>query len=140
MLALVMNVLWVVLFGFALAVGWFATALLMLVSIIGIPWARAAFNIGLFVLWPFGSVAVDRRMIYGEEDIGTGPLGFLGNVIWFVFCGWWLALSHLVVGLGWCLTIIGIPFGFQHFKIAGLALAPIGKAIVPADSLNGRYP
>lgn len=132
---LLMNVIWLVLFGAAMAVGWFLTAALMLISVVGIPWARAAVTMGLFVLWPFGRMAVDRRVLTGREDIGTSPLGFVGNVVWFVLGGWWLALAHLLVGLAWCLTVIGIPFGLQHFKFAGLALAPIGKDVVDKDIL-----
>ncbi|MFC7332775.1 YccF domain-containing protein [Rhodocista pekingensis] len=142
MLTLLLNVLWLVLFGFAAAIGWFTAALVMLITIVGIPWARAALTIGVFMLWPFGRTAVDRRLLTGEEDIGTGALGTLGNVLWFLFAGWWLALGHLLIGLGFCLTIIGIPFGFQHFKFAGLSLAPIGKEIVDApvmDSIRARY-
>ncbi|MDZ5647039.1 MULTISPECIES: YccF domain-containing protein [Nitrospirillum] len=136
MISLLMNILWVVLFGFTGALAWFMAAILMVISIVGIPWARAAFNMGLFVLWPFGQMAVDRRVLTGREDIGTSPLGFLGNVVWFVFAGWWLALYHILAGVVWFVTIIGIPFAIQHFKFAVLALAPIGKAIVPVETMG----
>jgi uncharacterized membrane protein YccF (DUF307 family) len=101
----------------------------MVISIVGIPWARAAFNIGLLNLWPFGSTVVDRESVTGH-DIGTGPLGFLGNILWFVVCGWWLALVHVFCGILLGITIVGIPFAIQHFKLAGISLAPIGKYIV----------
>lgn len=138
MLSLLLNVLWLLLFGWNLALGWFIAGLFMIITIVGIPWARAAFTMGLFMLWPFGRTAVSRDALTGREDIGTGPLGFIGNVVWFVFAGWWLALGHLVVGLGMFLTIIGIPFGWQHFKFAGLALAPIGKDVVDHE-VAARY-
>lgn len=101
----------------------------MVISIIGIPWARAAFNIALLNLWPFGSKVVDREHVSGH-DIGTGALGMLGNIIWFVLCGWWLALIHLFWAVLLGITIIGIPFALQHLKLAGISLAPIGKSII----------
>lgn len=142
MINLLMNVLWLVLFGWAAAIGWLGSAIIMVITIVGIPWARAAVNIALFMLWPFGRVAVNRDELTGREDIGTGPLGFIGNVLWFIFGGVWLCLGHLVLGLAFCLTIIGIPFGLQHFKFAGLAFAPIGKTIVDrevAEAMMRRY-
>jgi uncharacterized membrane protein YccF (DUF307 family) len=139
MINLLLNVLWIFLFGFAAALGWLTAALVMVISIVGIPWARAAVNIGIFMLWPFGRVAVDRADLTGREDLGTSALGSIGNIIWFIFAGIWLALGHLLLGLGFCLTIIGIPFGFQHFKFAGLALAPIGKTVVDREVADAMY-
>jgi len=139
MINLLLNVLWVFLFGFAAALGWLTAALVMVITIVGIPWARAAVNIGIFMLWPFGRVAVDRADLTGQEDLGTSALGSIGNIIWFIFAGIWLALGHLLLGLAFCLTIIGIPFGFQHFKFAGLALAPIGKTIVDREVADAIY-
>jgi uncharacterized membrane protein YccF (DUF307 family) len=107
----------------------------MAITIIGIPWARAAINIAAYALLPFGHKAVSRAEYTGREDIGTGPLGVVGNIIWLVLAGWWLALGHLVLGLLLMITIIGIPFGWAHWKLAGLALWPIGKIIVPADAM-----
>ncbi|WP_029011658.1 YccF domain-containing protein [Niveispirillum irakense] len=133
MINLLLNVLWVFFFGFAAALGWLTAALFMVITIVGIPWARAAVNIAIFMLWPFGRVAVDRELLTGRGDLGTSPLGTIGNILWFIFAGIWLALGHLILGIGFCLTIIGIPFGFQHFKFAGLALAPIGKTIVDRE-------
>lgn len=129
MMNVVLNLLWLFLGGWTTALSWFTSAFFMVISIVGIPWARAAFNIGLLNLWPFGSNVVDRAHVRGA-DIGTGVFGFVGNILWFVFCGWWLALVHLFWGVALCITIIGIPFGFQHFKLACISLAPIGKAIV----------
>ncbi|WP_413289712.1 YccF domain-containing protein [Bdellovibrio sp. HCB337] len=127
---ILLNLLWLFFGGWTTALSWFTTCIFMVISIIGIPWARAAFNIGLLNLWPFGSTVADRAHVTKQPDIGTGALGLIGNILWFVFCGWWLALIHL----GWAvllgITIIGIPFAAQHLKLAGISLAPIGKAIV----------
>ena len=90
--------------------------------------------IGGVTLWPFGSSAVNRELITGNRDIGTGGLGCLGNVIWFVLAGWWLALGHLFAAFANFITIIGIPFGIQHLKFAMIALAPIGKTIVDKNT------
>lgn len=126
---IILNLLWLFLGGWTSAVSWFMSSLLMAISIIGIPWARASFNIGLLTLWPFGSKVVDRKNISGA-DIGTGAWGFIGNIFWFLFCGWWLALVHLALALALGLTIIGIPFAIQHLKLASISFAPIGKSIV----------
>jgi uncharacterized membrane protein YccF (DUF307 family) len=104
----------------------------MAITIIGLPWARAAFNIAAYTLLPFGSRAVRRDMVTGESDLGTGLVGLVGNIIWFVLAGWWLALGHLVTAVALAVTIVGIPFAWAHLKLAGIALWPIGKAIVPA--------
>ncbi|AZZ36701.1 YccF domain-containing protein [Bdellovibrio sp. qaytius] len=126
MINFLMNLLWLFLGGWTTALSWFASSLFMVISIVGIPWARAAFNIALLNLWPFGSSVRTRT----SNDIGTGSLGFIGNIIWFVFCGWWLAALHIFWGLLFCITIIGLPWGLQHFKLAKISLAPIGKKII----------
>ena len=128
--SLLLNVLWIVFGGFWMAAGWLIAAVIMAITIIGIPWARAAFNIAFYTLLPFGQTVVSRDAYLGREDIGTGPLGMLGNIIWFVLAGWWLALAHLITAIGLAITIIGIPFAWAHLKLAGLALWPIGKIIV----------
>jgi uncharacterized membrane protein YccF (DUF307 family) len=127
-----LNVLWILLGGAWMALGWLIAAVIMAITIIGIPWARAAFNIAAYTLLPFGSRAVNRFELTGQEDVGTGPLGVIGNLVWLILAGWWLALQHLIFALGWAITIIGIPFAWAHLKLAGIALWPIGKAIVPA--------
>jgi uncharacterized membrane protein YccF (DUF307 family) len=132
-MALLLNILWLVLGGFALALGWFLAALVMFISIVGIPFGRAAFNIALYTLLPFGNEAISRYELTGEEDIGTGPLGVIGNVVWFVFAGIWLAIGHLLIGVACFITIIGIPFGIVHFKLLRISLAPIGMAVVPKE-------
>ena len=129
--ALLLNVLWIACGGLWMAAGWLVAALVMALTIVGIPWARAAFNIAAYTLFPFGSRAVSRD-IYTGPDIGTGPLGVIGNIIWLVLAGWWLALGHVVTAVVLAVTIIGIPFAWAHLKLAGIALWPIGKVIVPA--------
>ena len=106
----------------------------------GLPWARAALTIARYTLLPFGQRAVSRAEYTGREDLGTGPLGTLGNLIWLVFAGWWLALGHLFFAIAHAVTIIGLPFAWAHLKLAGLALWPIGKMIVPSDTAgHGHY-
>jgi uncharacterized membrane protein YccF (DUF307 family) len=136
---LILNILWIVFGGLWMAVGWVFAGLIMIITIVGIPWARAAFNIAGYALLPFGYTAVDREMSRGQSDIGTGPLGTIGNVVWLVLAGWWLALAHLITAIALAITIIGIPFAWAHLKLAGIALWPIGKEIVPRDmKLAGR--
>ena len=132
-MAPILNLLWFILGGAITGLGWWLVGALAFITIVGIPWARACFVIGQFTFFPFGQEAVSRRLIYGHEDIGTGGLGFLGNVLWFIFAGWWLALAHLVAAIACFVTIIGIPFGVQHLKLAGIALAPIGMMVVPKE-------
>src|ERR1700741_737105 len=132
-LSLLLNVLWIVFGGLWMAVGWVVAAAGMAITIIGLPWARAAFNIASYALLPFGRKAVSRAEHLGVEDVGTGPFGFLGNLIWLVLAGWWLALGHLITAILLAVTIIGIPFAWAHLKLAGIALWPIGKMIVDAD-------
>jgi uncharacterized membrane protein YccF (DUF307 family) len=127
-----LNILWILLGGLWMAFGWVIAAIIMAITIIGLPWAKAAFNIALYTLMPFGQKAVRRDRLTGRPDIGTGPLGLIGNVIWLVLAGWWLALAHIVTAVVLAVTIVGIPFAWAHVKLAGLALWPIGKEIVPA--------
>lgn len=127
---LIGNVFWFVLGGAIMGLAWWLAGLLAFISIIGIPWGKACFVIGQFTFFPFGKEAVSRRYINDKDDIGTGTLGAIGNLIWFIFAGIWLAIGHLVSALACFVTIIGIPFGIQHLKLAGIAIAPIGKTIV----------
>jgi uncharacterized membrane protein YccF (DUF307 family) len=129
---LLLNIIWIICGGLWMAAAWVIAAIIMAITIVGIPWARAAFNIAAYTLLPFGSRAVRRDLVTGEEDLGTGPLGVIGNIIWFVLAGWWLALAHLIVAILLAITIIGLPFAWAHLKLAGIALWPIGKTIVPA--------
>ena len=130
--SLLLNVLWIVFGGAWMALGWLVAAVIMAITIVGLPWARAALNIAVYTLLPFGQRAVSRAEYTGREDVGTGLLGFLGNLVWLVLAGWWLALGHLVTALLLAVTILGIPFAWAHLKLAGIALWPIGKMIVPA--------
>lgn len=138
-LSLLLNILWIVLGGLGMAFGWLFAAAIMAISIIGIPWARAAFSIASYTLLPFGRRAVSRAEYLGTNDIGTGPLGLVGNVVWLVLAGWWLALGHLILAIFFGLTIVGIPFAWANLKLAGLALWPIGKMIVDAEDYRLRY-
>ena len=131
-MTLLLNILWFIFGGFITGCLWLLGALLLAITIVGIPWAGAAARIGVFAFAPFGKRIVERRDITGREDLGSGCLGVGLNVLWIVLGGWHIALGHLLVGVALCVTIIGIPFGIQHFKLAVIALAPIGKAVVPA--------
>lgn len=129
-MTLLLNILWFIFGGFVAGFAWMLAGALLALTIVGLPWAMAAFRIGVFSFAPFGRQVVPRRAITGHGDLGTGPLGFLLNVIWFVLGGWYLALGHLVIGLVQIVLIVTIPFGIQHLKLAGIALAPIGKEVV----------
>jgi uncharacterized membrane protein YccF (DUF307 family) len=136
--SLLLNILWIVFGGLWMAAGWLLAMVIMAITIIGLPWARAAFNIAIYTLMPFGHTAVSRAAYTGHGDVGSGCLGTFGNVIWLVLAGWWLALGHLVTAFGLAVTIIGIPFAWAHLKLAGLALWPIGKMIVPIEGAGNR--
>lgn len=129
-LRLIGNLLWLLLGGFWMGLAWWCVGLIAFVSIVGIPWGRACFVIGQFTFWPFGREAVNRRELTGREDFGTGPYGVVGNVVWLVLFGWWLALGHVISAVLDFFTIVGIPFGFQHLKLAVVSLFPIGLQVV----------
>ena len=135
-MSLLLNIVWIIFGGAWMALGWLIAGVIMALTIVGIPWAKAAINIALYTLMPFGYTAVDREQYTGRADIGTSALGTLGNIIWFVLAGWWLALAHLITAIMLAITIIGIPFAWAHLKLAGIALWPIGKMIVPKDQLS----
>lgn len=139
LVSFLLNLAWMLFGGLEMAAGWLLAAVIMAITIIGLPWARAAFNIAVYTLVPFGRKAVSRADYLGADDLGTGPLGLIGNVIWLVLAGWWLALGHLLVAAALAVTIIGIPFAWAHLKLAGVALWPIGKMIVNADETPQRY-
>ena len=128
------NLLWFVLGGFLMGLGWWFAGLLCAITIVGLPWAKACFVIGQFAFLPFGKEAVSREVMTGANDIGTGVLGTIGNVIWFVVAGIWLGIGHIASALCCFITIIGIPFGIQHLKLAALTLAPVGKTIVSKNA------
>ena len=132
-LRLLLNVLWVFTGGLWMAAAWLLGAVIMAITIIGVPWTRAAFNIALYTFLPFGHRAVSRAHFTGHEDIGTAPLGVLGNLIWLILAGWWLAVLHLINAAALAITIIGIPFAWAHIKLAAIALWPIGRMIVTVE-------
>ncbi|WP_256106833.1 YccF domain-containing protein [Streptomyces sp. ODS05-4] len=121
----ILNVIWLVLCGFWMFLGYLAAGLLLCITIIGIPFGVAAFRIGVYALWPFGQTVVDRR------DAGAGS--FVVNVLWLILAGWWLALGHILTGIALCVSIIGIPLGIANFKLIPVSLFPLGKEIVPTD-------
>lgn len=125
MLKLVLNIVWLVLAGFWLAVGYLLAGVLMCILIITIPFGVASFRLASYTLWPFGRTLVPR------EDAGAPS--FIANVLWFLLAGLWMAIAHVVSGIALCLTIVGIPLGLADFKIALAALAPLGKDIVSTD-------
>lgn len=127
------NFIWFVFGGVFMGLSWWLFGLLAFVSIIGIPWGRACFVIGTFTFFPFGKEAIDRKELTSRDDIGTGAMGTVGNVIWFLLAGIWLAIGHVTSAVLCFITIIGIPFSIQHLKLAGISLAPIGKTIVSKE-------
>ena len=129
-LRLVFNVAWFVLGGFVMGLAWWFAGLLCFISIIGIPFGRACFVIGEMTFWPFGQDSMSRRSVTGMEDLGTGAFGMLGNIIWFLLFGIWLAIGHIVHAFACAITIIGIPFALQHLKLAILSLTPIGQTVI----------
>lgn len=134
LLSFLLNVLWLICGGAVMALGWLVAAILMALTIVGLPWTRAALSIARYSLLPFGHRVVPRAAWTGHDDLGTGALGTLGNIIWLVLAGWWLALGHLGAALLLGVTIIGLPFAWAHLKLAGLALWPVGRMVVPADA------
>jgi uncharacterized membrane protein YccF (DUF307 family) len=124
-----LNVIWLVLAGLWLAVAYFVAAIILAITIIGLPFAKQALKLGLYALWPFGRALV-------QSPTRMKGLSTVGNILWFVLAGWWLALGHVITGVLLCLTIIGIPLGIGDIKMAGAALVPFGREIVPVSELN----
>jgi uncharacterized membrane protein YccF (DUF307 family) len=130
-----LNILWIVFGGGWMALAWVFAALLMALTIIGLPWTPAALKIAHYTLLPFGHKAVSRAAYTGREDLGSSPIGTLGNIIWLLLGGWWLTLAHLLIAAALAVTLIGLPFAWAHLKLAGLALWPIGRIIVPVEAV-----
>jgi uncharacterized membrane protein YccF (DUF307 family) len=122
---ILLNVIWFVFAGLWLAIGYALAALVAFILIITIPFGVAALRLAIYALWPFGKTVVKRG------DAGAGSA--IGNVLWILLFGWWLALGHIVTGIALCLTIIGIPLGIGNFKMVPLSLLPLGREIVPSD-------
>jgi uncharacterized membrane protein YccF (DUF307 family) len=131
----IFNIIWFVLGGFLAGLGWILAGIIMALTIVGLPWARSCFVIARYTFWPFGYDIVSRADLNGREDLGTGTLGTIGNVIWFVLAGWWLAAMHLTAAVALAISIIGIPFAWAHVKLALASLFPIGKTVVANDRL-----
>ncbi|TNZ48131.1 YccF domain-containing protein [Vibrio parahaemolyticus] len=127
------NIIWFLFGGVFMGLLWWLFGILAFISIIGIPWGRACFVMGNFSFFPFGKEAISRDELTNEMDIGTSPLGVIGNVLWFVFAGLWLAIGHVLSAAACFVTIIGIPFALQHLKLAVISLAPIGKTVVTSE-------
>jgi uncharacterized membrane protein YccF (DUF307 family) len=121
-----LNIIWFVLSGFWMFLGYVAAGVLLCILILTIPWGIASFRIGAYALWPFGRTIVDK------PSAGVGS--FLGNVVWVVLAGWWLAIGHILTGVALCITIIGIPLGLASFKMIPISLTPLGYRIVDVDS------
>ena len=117
---LILNILWFIFGGFLSGTAWLLAGVIMAITIVGLPWTPAAFRLAGFSYWPFGKTITDRD---------TGPVSVLLNLVWLIFAGWWLALQHLVLAAGLAVTIIGIPFAWQHVKLAILSLTPVGKGV-----------
>jgi uncharacterized membrane protein YccF (DUF307 family) len=128
---LILNVIWLVLCGGWMAIAYALAGIICFILIITIPFGIAAWRIAGYVLWPFGRSVVPR------QDFGVGAT--IGNVLWIILIGWWLALGHLTSGIMLCLTIIGIPLGLANFKMIPISLLPLGVEIVPSDQPYPGY-
>lgn len=127
----ILNVIWLVLCGFWMFLAYVFFGLLCCLLIVTIPFGLAAFRIGAFALWPFGRTVVRRS--------DAGAASTIGNVLWFVLAGIWLAIGHLITGIALCCTIIGIPLGLANFKLIPVSLAPLGRVIVPVEVAQSMY-
>lgn len=127
----ILNIIWLVLSGFWMALGYAVAGIICCILIITIPFGIACFRIAAYALWPFGNSVVQRR----EVGLASG----VGNIIWVIVAGIWLAIGHVLAGIAFCVTIIGIPFGIAHFKLIPVSLMPLGREIVPTDS-TAAYP
>jgi uncharacterized membrane protein YccF (DUF307 family) len=122
-----LNILWFICGGWLSGFLWLLGGLLLAITIVGLPWALAAWRIAGFAFWPFGKEIVPREM--GAGDLVVGPVRFLLNIIWFLLGGWYIALSHLMIAVAEFISIIGIPFALKDLQLARLALAPVGTTV-----------
>ncbi len=127
------NLIWFLFGGVFMGLAWCFFGVLAFISIIGIPWGRACFVMAGFSFFPFGKEAIYRDELTASKDIGTGSLGFIGNIVWFFCAGIWLAIGHFMSAIACFITIIGIPFAIQHLKLAAISIAPIGQTIVAKE-------
>ncbi len=123
-----LNIIWLVLCGFWMALGYVIAGIICCILIITIPFGIASFRMANYALWPFGRTVV--------RDPESGAWSVIGNIIWIIVAGWWLALGHLTTGIAMCLTIIGIPLGIASFKMIPVSLMPLGARIVPSDAVR----
>ncbi|WP_369391289.1 YccF domain-containing protein [Streptomyces sp. CG1] len=129
---LLLNLLWLFFCGLWMAIGYVIAAVICFIFIVTIPFGIASLRIAGFVLWPFGRTTVERP--------DAGAPSCIGNVIWVIFAGWWLALAHLITSIPLFLSIIGIPFGWANLKLIPISLMPLGREVVPTDqTFGGRY-
>ena len=128
LLRTLLNIIWLVLSGFWMVLGYMLAGVVLCILILTIPWGIASFRIGLYALWPFGRTIVDKPT--------SGVGSFLGNVVWVILAGWWLAIGHIITGIALCITIIGIPLGIASFKLVPISLMPLGKVIVDSRTLQ----
>lgn len=128
----ILNIIWVVFGGFWLWLTYLAAGVLACLLIVTIPWGIASFRMANYALWPFGRTIVEKP--------GAGPASTIGNVIWIVFCGWWLALGHLTTAAAQAVTIIGLPLALANLKLIPVSLVPLGKDIVSVDALGKPAP
>lgn len=117
-----LNIIWLILSGFWLFLGYALAALVMIILIVTIPWGIAAWRIGVYSLWPFGKTVVEKQ--------SAGAWSVLGNIVWVILAGWWLAIAHITSAIALAITIIGIPFAWANLKMVPVALLPLGKEIV----------
>ncbi len=127
---LILNIIWLVLAGFWMAIAYLLAAIVCFILIITIPFGFAALRIAGFALWPFGRTLVRKP--------GAGVASGIGNIIWLILFGWWLALGHLITGIALCITIIGIPLGLANFKLIPVSLLPLGREVVSIDEARAQ--
>jgi uncharacterized membrane protein YccF (DUF307 family) len=132
-IALLLNVIWFLLGGWVAAIEWFIGGLILAITIVGIPYVPGIWRIAVFSAFPFG-----QSMVSTPKGVSGKALTGLLNIVWLVLAGIWIAISHVLAGIFFCITIIGIPFGIAHFRLAGAALMPVGKEIVPKHLREAR--
>ena len=126
-----LNIIWLVLAGFWLAIGYVLAGILCCILIITIPFGIASFRMASYALWPFGRTVVDKPT--------AGAFSVIGNIIWLIVAGWWLALTHIITGIAEAITIVGIPLALANWKMVPISLFPLGKQIVPSDRMMAAY-
>ncbi|GEK22805.1 YccF domain-containing protein [Cellulomonas xylanilytica] len=126
-----LNIIWLVLAGFWLALGYVLAGIICCVLIITIPFGIASFRMASYALWPFGRTVVDKPT--------AGAFSVIGNIIWLIVAGWWLALTHIITGIAEAITIVGIPLALANWKMVPISLFPLGKQIVPSDRMMAAY-